>query len=159
MNNLVAAYKGLTEKDRRALQLLAVVFSLFLLVQLIILPSLNFYTGAKSRYVDNQQLLTWMENNAGRARQAGQNNITPQQNDITLLEAVSQSATRAKLDISRIQPEGDDLARVWFNAASFDSFIPWLYSLTTSRSLAIDSISIDRTDQPGIVDIQLSLSK
>ena len=157
MNKLLTSYQQLSDRDKRAVQLLGLALAVLLAMQLVILPTFNFYKNAKSGYHNNFNLLTWMEANSSSAKQLEASSKTEGLEALSLLEAVSQSAARAKLDISRIQPEGDNLARLWFDTVPFNGFVAWLYELTNRYSLTIDSVSIDQTDQPGKVDVQLSL--
>ena len=155
MKDLVAYYEKLSEKDRRALRILAIFLVPLTLYFLLLSPGIHYYQQAKSSYINNQTLLAWINENASKVESMNQQ-ATPSRNE-PLLQAVSRSAGSNNIKLDRIQPEGDNRVRVWLNNAEFKSAIQWLSALSSSR-ITISSASIDKTDKTGIVNLQVLLT-
>ena len=109
--------------------------------------------------VNNQtELLAWVQKNANRAaqlRSSGDNNT---RFSGSLPQAVNQSASRMKIAISRMQPQGDEL-QVWIDQAPFNDILSWLQSMEKTGVSILD-IDITASDLPGQVKIRrLKLGK
>jgi general secretion pathway protein M len=55
------------------------------------------------------------------------------------------------------QPSGNGV-RVQLGDAPFDALITWIATLDQRYGLAIDSITIDRADKPGVVNANISFA-
>ncbi|HLN48257.1 MAG TPA: type II secretion system protein GspM, partial [Steroidobacteraceae bacterium] len=55
------------------------------------------------------------------------------------------------------QPSGNGV-RVQLEAAPFDTLITWIASLDQRYGLAIESITIDRADKPGVVNANITFA-
>ncbi|MCB0068948.1 MAG: type II secretion system protein M, partial [Caldilineaceae bacterium] len=73
-----------------------------------------------------------------------------------LLSQVSQTAQRYNVKPNRLQPEGTDGVSVWFDAAPFDNLVGWLEE-EARQGVIVRQISIDRQDQPGVVNARVVL--
>lgn len=109
--------------------------------------------------VKNQtELFDWVQKNANKAIQlrstAGKNASFSG----SLPQAVNQSASRMKIAISRMQPQGDEL-QVTIDQAPFNDLLSWLQSLE-KMGVSILDIDIAESDIPGQVKIRrLKLGK
>ena len=79
--------------------------------------------------------------------------------DRSLLAVVDQTAKRGKLGpaLRRVEPEGASAVRVWLDQASFDDTMRWLTGLQRNYGIFVSTISVDRQDTPGVVNVRLSL--
>ena len=77
----------------------------------------------------------------------------------SLLAIVDQTARQAGLggQLRRVAPNGKDGVRLRFEAVPFDQFIQWLEDILSSQNIAIESTSIDKRDETGLVDVSLNL--
>lgn len=77
----------------------------------------------------------------------------------SLLAVVDQSARSSGLGpaLKRVEPEGKDNVRVRLEGASFDAMIGWLSGLAKKSQVFATSLSIERTDAPGRVNVRLTL--
>jgi len=142
---------GLSEKDQRALKLLA-LFCVPLLVYFMLLePSYHYYAEAKSDYMEGRELLAWMEQNKSNipAAQAPQSKFQ----SLPLSQFVSSSAETKQISITRLQPQGDKGVRIWMNEVNFTSLIEFLTHLS-NNGFSINSITVDKTTNPGVVNAQ-----
>lgn len=79
--------------------------------------------------------------------------------DVSLLSAVDQAAKSGTLTKppSRLQPDGENQARVWLEDVQFDVLMRWMYELQNNYGLRIDVADIERQPTPGLVNARLSL--
>lgn len=79
--------------------------------------------------------------------------------DVSLLSAVDQAAKSGTLTKppSRMQPEGDNQARVWLEDVPFDVLLRWMFELQNSYGVRIDVADIERQPTSGLVNARLSL--
>lgn len=143
-------------------QRLVIISAVFVLVAIFywgIWSPLNTSLERSQIAVKNQtELLTWVQKNVNRAaqlRSSGGNNTSFSG---SLPQAVNQSASRMKIAISRMQPQGDEL-QVWIDQAPFNDVLSWLQSLEKTGVSILD-IDIAESDLPGQVKIRrLKLGK
>lgn len=109
--------------------------------------------------VKNQtELLNWVQKNANKAVQLRSSVGNNAGFSGSLPQAVNQSATRMKIAISRMQPQGEEL-QVWVDQAPFNDVLSWLQSLE-KIGIGIIDIDIAESDLPGQVKIRrLKLGK
>lgn len=80
---------------------------------------------------------------------------------VSLLSAVDQAAKSGTLNKppSRLQPDGDNQARVWIEDVQFDVLLRWMYELQNNYGLKIDVADIERQPTSGLVNARLSLTR
>jgi general secretion pathway protein M len=54
-------------------------------------------------------------------------------------------------------PNGNGV-RVQLEGAAFDAMVPWLVNLDENYGLAIESITLDRTARPGLVNASITFT-
>ena len=62
-----------------------------------------------------------------------------------------------QLKLNRLQPEQDGSVSISLQNQSFDQALRWIVDLETNSRLLIDRISIDRTENVGLVNVQLRI--
>lgn len=79
----------------------------------------------------------------------------------SLLTLVDQTAKASALGaaMKRVAPQGDDKLSAQLDGAEFEKLIPWLVSLEQQHHLVIVSLSVDRTDTPGLVNARVVLGR
>lgn len=152
IDQLKSRYLSLPERDQRSLLILLVFLMAVLLYWLIVSPSYEYYKSSRQAFEQNKALIGWINDNRQALRHSQSQQRRPQ-NRRPLLQIVSSSADRHQLKVSRVQPEGNQAVRVWLNKANFAEVLPWMQQLS-SHSLNILSVNIDKTDTPGVVNIQ-----
>jgi len=81
--------------------------------------------------------------------------------DVSLLTAVDQASKSGTLTKppSRLQPDGDNQARVWLEDVPFDVLVRWMYELQNTYGLKIDVADIERQPTSGLVNARLSVTR
>lgn len=120
---------------------------------------LNTSIDRAQKAVKNQtELLAWVQKNANRAMQLRSSSGAKSSLSGSLPQAVNQSASRMKIIISRMQPQGDEI-QVWIDQAPFNDLLSWL-QLLEKTGVSILDIDIAESDLPGQVKIRrLKLGK
>ena len=110
-----------------------------------------------------RETLAWMQSAAGevlRLRASGAQ--APQQAaGGSLLSIINQTAQRHELAgaIQRMNPQGERAIELQLNGVNFDRFVIWLGELESAHAMSVSSLSLNRTAQPGQVDIRLTLER
>lgn len=154
-------WTNLSQRDRQLLIFAGALLLVFILF--MSWSSLHTRVDRLRSLVHDQQVLDqWMQDSAAELRQlqsAGGTQGAPAATDKSLLALVDQTARQAGLGgaIKRVEPEQDDSVRVWFEQVAFDDMVRWLAKLQRTYAVQIDTISVERQDQPGRVNVRLVL--
>lgn len=79
--------------------------------------------------------------------------------DVSLLTAVDQATKNGTLKKppARLQPDGDNAARIWLEDIEFDVLVRWMLELQTRYGVTIDVVDIEKRETPGLVNARLSV--
>lgn len=157
MNKLRAWYAGLQSRERRAVALGGAA-----LIALIVGSGmLSLQTAAWSavhRTEARREDLKWMQANAPEIRAfGGQIPAETGEAPVVLVDRVAREAGLASA-LRGTQPNGTGV-RVQLEAAPFDTMVAWLATLEDHYGLAIESITVDRTAQPGAVNASITFAQ
>ena len=158
MNKFLA---NLTPRERRWLLGGAGLLLVLLAYSLAWVPLSREVARLEEIVGEQRALLAWMEQAAEEAqRLRGLSSVAKRQRGHQSLLALSdQTARQAGLGgaIKRVEPEGQDKVRIRLEGAAFDDLVAWLEKLQIGHGVRIVSITVDRRDQPGLVDARLTL--
>ena len=119
-------------------------------------PLLEYREAQTLRYERAQSLVDWITLNDNALQASSQNKSqSPQQK--SLIPLVTASANQMQLKLNRLQPEQDGSVSISLQNQSFDQALRWIVDLETNSRLLIDRISIDRTENVGLVNVQLRI--
>lgn len=154
-----ARWQALSERDRRALSIMATVVGLAAAWWLLLAPLQSAAQRAVDRHADEASALAWMQANAGLARQgaaSGAGQLPPGQ---SMLAAVNASARGAGLDLQRFEPEGDLRVRISLEKAVFTDVMAWLADLERRYGIQVANLTADAQGDPGRVNLRLTLER
>jgi len=79
--------------------------------------------------------------------------------DVSLLTAVDQASKSGTLKKppTRLQPDGDNQARVWLEDVEFEVLLRWMQELQTRYGVWIDVADIEKQPTPGLVNARLAV--
>ncbi len=155
VQDLELKYHGLPERDRLALNTLAVVVGVFLLYQLILSPAIDYLKSASANYQTQLESHEWMvvkEPEAKALISGGEEGGL----EGSLLSVASSTAKNYELTFSRFEPMGDEKVRLWLEQVKFNSVVSWLGELETKKGVSAVDISLD-SSIPGYVSVRLTL--
>jgi general secretion pathway protein M len=158
MDKFKSMFLQLSAREQR----LVIISAILVLVAIFywgIWSPLNTSIDRGQTAVKNQtELLAWVQKNANRAVQLRSSSGNKAAFSGSLTQAVNQSASRMKIAISRMQPQGEEL-QVWIDQAPFNDVLSWLQSLEKTGVSILD-IDIAESALPGQVKIRrLKLGK
>ena len=159
MNKLTAWYAGLQQREQRVVAVGAVVLILIIVVGGILMPLQSVVSRTIKDNETRREDLTWMRANAAEIRERGaelpgETGEAP----VVLVNRVGREVGLAA-SLRGTQPNTSGGVRVQLEAAPFDTLVTWLDTLDRRYGLAIESITVDRTPSPGLVNASISFSQ
>ncbi len=135
---------------------LAAVFYLFAYE-----PIIKKHNTLTQRIDTQRQLAAWMQDTSVKIKQLqGASEAAPVvSSNTSMLSIIESSSRQANLrsPIQRMEPEGTNGVKLWIEKAPFDSVIQWLGELNRQHQIEVSRASINKSDDPGLVTLQLSL--
>lgn len=155
-------WQTLAPRERRVLMLgggaLVVILYLFALR----LPAERAVEDLEARVAQERALAAWMEQARDQIHALrGHDPADPDtvDRDQALFSLADERAREAGFgsQLGRIEPAGDDGARVNFEGIAFDALVRWLVHLRQAYSVTAEEVTISRSGEDGRVDAQLLL--
>lgn len=160
IERLQTAYFRLSARDRLALILGSTLLALLLFLFAIWMP-LDRRIDRLQETVDRQlSLRAWMAEAAEEVRRLKTSSPgTTRVGEQSLLAFTDRTAREAGLAgaLRRVEPEGNDRVRIVLEQASFDTASGWLEQLAGRFGVRIASITVERRDEPGLVNVRVVL--
>jgi general secretion pathway protein M len=158
MEKLKSTFAQLNARERLLVSISGVVILIALFYWLVWSPLNTSIERGQNSLTSQQSLLAWVKKNSNRAIQLQGSAGKTAKFSGSLPQVVNQSASRMKIKISRMQPQGDEL-QVWVDQAPFNDVLSWLQSLEKTGINILD-IDIAEAGEPGQVKIRrLKLGK
>jgi general secretion pathway protein M len=158
MNKLKSWYAGLQPREQRVVTVGAIALAFIVLIGAILLPLHSAVSNAVKGSEDKRADLEWMHANAAEIR-AGGNQLAADTGEVpvVLVDRVAREAgLGAALRGTSPSPTG---VRVQLESANFDTLVAWLDSLDRRYGLSVESITVDRTAAPGLVNASITFSQ
>ncbi len=138
-----------------------------LLLILIYLLVLEPFAGKHKLLTNNikadKELLVWMQQSSHKVKRLRRSPAatTTRNSNRSMLATIESSAKQAKLRaaIQRMEPDGNNGAKLWIENANFDSLMRWLDQLQRQHGISVSRSSIDKTGESGLVSSRLSLQR
>jgi general secretion pathway protein M len=155
MNKLSVWYSGLQAREQRMVAFGGVALALLILFGGILLPLQTAVSTAEARNETKRQDLAWMRANAAEIRAAGgQLPVDSGEPPVVLVDRVGRAAGLTDA-LRGTQPNGSGV-RVQLEGAPFDVVVTWLATLDQRYGLSIESITVDRTVKPGLINASIT---
>jgi general secretion pathway protein M len=136
-----------------------VALGLMILLGGILLPLQSAVSRATQASITRREDLAWMRVNAPEIRARGGDVLDDTgEAPVVLVDRIGREVGLAS-SLRGTQPNATGGVRVQLEAAPFDTVITWLDSLDRHYGLAIESITVDRTPTPGLVNASISFSQ
>jgi general secretion pathway protein M len=158
LNKIGAWYAGLQVREQRMVALGGIALALIILVGGILLPLQSAVSSAEARNDTKRQDLMWMRANAAEIRAAGsQLPADSSEAPVVLVDRVGRAAGLTDA-LRGTQPSGSGV-RVQLEGAPFDVVVTWLATLDQRYGLSIESITVDRTVKPGLINASITFTQ
>jgi type II secretory pathway component PulM len=156
MNALRAWYANLAERERRVVNIGAVVAVVLLLLG-IILPLDRNITQARQRVAAKQADLAFIQSAAPELAASGPaGNLATEESLVGLVDSSARESGLGK-SLASSQPTGDKGLRVRLDRVPFDGMVAWLARLSQSHGVRVESAEIEAAGEPGLVNAGLVL--
>jgi general secretion pathway protein M len=157
LNKLRAWYAGLQEREQRTVAIGGITVAVLILAFGILLPLHSALSSAVRGNETKREDLKWMQVNAPEVRAAGsQLPADTGEAPVVLVDRVARQHGLASA-LRGTQPNGSGV-RVQLEAASFDTLVAWLAALDERYGVAVESITLDRTTKPGLVNASITFT-
>ena len=150
-------YHHQSPRDQLALKVLSGFLSISLLIFVVYLPTRDYYFEARQAFLDQTELLTWMEQNRDNIQINTEGPGIPDPNASSLLNLVSDAAEIHQISITRYQNQRDNTLQLWLTKVEFNLLVAWLNDLNHNGAVQIQDVSMTKSEQPGFVDAQIVL--
>lgn len=142
----------LAPREQQALKVLGIFAAVLILVYGIWLPSRHGAQNARAQYANNLELLQLIQASSG---QFGPSHAVTTS---SVLGVASNAAVAQGLTLSRIEPEGEDLTRVWIESADFNTIATWLATLS-AQGIKLKEFQAEKQSDGKGVSARLVLSR
>ena len=158
MEKLLKRFHQLSEREQYLVIACSVVLVVGMFYWLVWAPLNNAIDTNRSLVKNKKSDLVWLTENVNRALQLQRASGGKRQFTGSLTQAVNQTASRVRISISRMQPQGEEL-KVWVDQAPFNDVLSWVQTME-NMGIHIINIDIAQADAPGLVKIRsLQLGK
>lgn len=159
---MMAWLQGLEPRERRLLVLGTVALLVMFFYLVAWEPLAKGVEAQRHQHQQQTALLHWMEQSTAEAKRLRAATGRPAQlaRGQSLLAAVDRTARSNQLGdaLKRVQPDGDNQARVWLEGASFDRILRWLDALEQQQGVHVVNSVFEAGEEPGRVDARLVLA-
>jgi general secretion pathway protein M len=159
---LLERYEALQPRERLFVSVGAVVVALALVWGLVWQPAANARKNQLQALSDVRAEAERLEAIAvavQKARAAGGGAIQGQgQSLLTLVDQQGRAPELGKAP-TRLQPEGDNEVRVWFEDVPFDALVRWMASLEKDFGVQIAGAEFERRAGSGLVNARLTVTR
>lgn len=150
---------GLALRERLLVSAAAVAVLIALLFLLIWEPLYDNVTRLRNEVAATQQLIVDLTQARSLALSGNGGIGAIQGQGRSLLSIIDQTGKENNLAaaITRMQPEGETVVRVWVEQADFAALLRWLGVLQTTYGISVTEAAIDREAEAGAVRARLGL--
>lgn len=152
-------YEMLAARDKMALKALLATLVLLFIYFGLWQPAYQYKKDADMYFQQQSGLLALVTENKSALRnltKASSSSATL--NSQQLVSSVTNLAKQAGITLKRFEPSGDNEIKVWVDDASFDKMMTWLTTMKKTLNVRVIQISVEKSDQPGLVSSRLTLS-
>ncbi len=159
MEELKSRFNQLSEREQYSLIVAAVFLVIALVYFAIYAPLQDKIDNGRKAVSQQSELLTWVSQNAAKAIQLKQSAGSAGRSFTgSLAQAVNQTASRQQIQVTRMQPQGEEL-QVWVDSVPFNAMLSWFQALE-NMGITILEADIAETSTIGTVKIRrLKLAK
>lgn len=161
MNMIKDWYQGLPKREQYILIVGLVVvlaYSVYVLAYQTLVKDRQRYQALNA---NAQETLTWVKQTVQDIEQLrGKSpSANAQMANASLAQVIEKAASRAGIRVNRLSPTGDSEAQVWFERVEFEQFLVCLSALELDYLLQVESLSVNASNVPGLVNARIKVSR
>ena len=152
MENMRIWWQGLAVREQQLVSFCSVILVIGVVYWGIWIPIANAQETAERNNVAAQRTLNYVKQTANKItglKQAGaQAKVRG-----SLSSVVNQTAGQYQLEITRLQPQGDNI-QLWMDEVPFDALLSYLHDLVEQKGLTLESVDLAESDIAGFVKVR-----
>lgn len=152
MNALKQKFAALTDREQKLVILSVVVVVIGVFYWGIWAPLNQSIEQQTKLLASNKRTITWVEEQSIRAAQLRRNQGTVKRVSGSLPQIVTSSSSKHSLNISRMQPQGDEI-QVWIDEAPFNDVLSWLNELERD-GIIVEQLDVAETNASGMIKLR-----
>ncbi|MCA1798806.1 MAG: type II secretion system protein M [Xanthomonadaceae bacterium] len=151
-------FNALAPRERRLVAFGAAAVVLLIAYIAVVEPLAQRRAQLEQGVAAQRTLLAWMNEVAGQVSPPGAQQVG---SGDSLFATVDRSARATVLAeaLQRLQPEGQQTVRVWLDNAQFDELVRWIGTLEREHRIMVSVLTIERTQESGLVNARLTLER
>ena len=153
-------YRELQPRERVMVSVGAVVVLVTLVYLLLWEPFANARTKQMAALAEQRALAERLETIGAAVQKAQRAGVAAiqgrEQSLLTLVDQLGRSAELGKAP-ARLQPEGDNEVKVWFEDVPFDALVRWMATLEARYGVQITAAELERRAGEGLVNARLTV--
>ncbi|RUO62589.1 type II secretion system protein GspM [Pseudidiomarina insulisalsae] len=153
-------WQQLNSREQLLVSLAGVVLAICIVYFALWQPLQNGIDARQAQRDAQQETLAWVRENTGRylalRQQAPQSPGPARQSNLSLGDIpriVTQQASQLRLDVGRLNPEGQSLVVV-MNDVPFNQVLAFIDALQRQSGLVVEQLDITRAGKPGHVHVR-----
>jgi general secretion pathway protein M len=162
MQKLKEWFASLQARERLAVSVAAALISVMVIYVLGLAPIFRSVNAMEQSVATKKADLAWMRSNTSELQMLvmSQPQLAAPTGE-SLVVLIGRTAREAGLEqaLTNQTPNGQTGIRVSLQDAAFDMLMVWLNGLQSSYGVTIESASINRAAQPGLVNVSLELNR
>jgi general secretion pathway protein M len=161
MQKLKEWFASLQQRERIAVSVAAVLVAAMVIYVLGLAPFYRGVNALEQSVSTRKEDLAWMQQNGSRVHMLAASRPQLASPDESLVLMVDRTAREAGLGASLTNqtPTGPNGIKVSLQDAAFDMLMVWLNGLQATQGISIQSATINRAPQPGLVNVSLELTR
>ena len=152
--------ENLNTRERLLVGTAIIVLSCGLFYLVAVRPMILSYDRYRTEVPKKRAELVFMQEAAqkvGQLKSAGREMVPA--GGGSFLAAIDQVARQMNLGASlkRVEPDEQNVVRVWLEDAAFADIMQWLYTLNSRHGVTVVSFSAERRNRDGLVNVRVAL--
>jgi general secretion pathway protein M len=161
MDKIKQWFASLQPRERITVTIAAVLVSLMVIYVLGLAPFYRTVAALDENVTARKADVAWMMQNAAKVQMMAANQPQAGASNESMVVLVARTAREVGLgsSLTNQTPSGANGIRVNLQDAAFDMLMVWLSGLQVSQGITVQSATINRAAQPGLVNVSLELNR
>ena len=158
--NLQKKFDAMSSREQLMVQSMGIVAVIVVLYFLLWQPAVGYMKASEETLTERKELLELIHKNRAvlQSSASAQSTGKPALDSQQLVSTVTNLAKQHQLELKRFEPSGDNKVKVWVDEVPFNNMMAWLTQLQKTLNIRVEQVTIEKTDQDGLVSARLTLS-
>jgi type II secretory pathway component PulM len=154
-------WQNLSQRDRVIVFYAGIVCAFMLFYLLVLSPLSEKNAALIESNAQTKELIGWMQNSKVQLTQLQHQEKNKASANVSLLSAIEQSVKRNRLESAagEIKQQEKNHVQISFAQVDFLAVMRWIEDVQVTTASKIDKVTLQKTDKPGIVHVDLTLTR